>query len=607
MLLISKGKVTIMKRILSVLHQVAGRTLDVYIFLLALSALLPVLAAVVAQRVVDAILIRETWYMILGLIGIETLIIVARVCIDQVIAYISEKLRFTLIQGIQIRNAQQSASLDIEFYEDADKCNLLHRIRQESYHRPMMLLGSLSRLLAGVITTFGFFVVIAAWQPLLAIVFLIGMLPLLKWGQTAAGSSWSSHDLSTTDGRWAAYFDDLLSEREAAKEVRLYNLAPVVIPRLKQHDTQHHLIQMKGIRQKTIALIPGRVAGVVAQYASYCWAAYQVIQGMLSVGQFTLVIAALATCRQIFQGIIAEYIEIQENQLYFMELVSFWEIKPSIANPTISKSIAPLERAVSFENVSFRYPGTSKWILRNININIPKDSSLAIVGLNGAGKTTLIKLLSRLYDPSEGRILWDDVDIREFDINEYRENLSIAFQDHVRYQLSVKENINIGSLLDVDESWMQKVLSFLGLDKLVSGLPNGVDNLLGRQFHVHGAELSGGQWQRVAVGRALYKAKVASVLVLDEPTSAMDASQEALLFGSIEEWKANSALVLISHRLSSVRHCNTIIVLNEGGICEIGNHDSLMRLNGFYHNLFTIQAQGYEMDQAELPLTDVST
>src|SRR5581483_6435793 len=222
----------------------------------------------------------------------------------------------------------------------------------------------------------------------------------------------------------------------------------------------------------------------------------------------------------------------------------------------------PLQSALRFERLSFRYPGTDRWVLRDIEFEIPKGGSVAIVGLNGAGKTTLIKLLARLYDPTEGHILWDNTDIASLDVVQHRQQLSIVFQDFVQYQLSLKENITIGTALHYEPIWFGRVLCFLGLQKVVDTMKDGIDTLLGRQFHVHGAELSGGQWQRLAVARALYK--TASVLVLDEPTSAMDAQQEAALYNSIHEWKGERTLILISHRLSSVRHCNTIIVLDEG-------------------------------------------
>jgi ATP-binding cassette, subfamily B, bacterial len=221
-------------------------------------------------------------------------------------------------------------------------------------------------------------------------------------------------------------------------------------------------------------------------------------------------------------------------------------------------------------------------------------SSIAIVGLNGAGKTTLIKLLARLYDPTEGRILCDGTDLREVDLQRYREQLSIVFEGFVQYQLRLKENAIIGSSFSYEPTWMDRVLGFLGLDRLMERMHDGVDTLLGRQFHVHGEELSGGQWQRVALARAKYRTKDASLLVLDEPTSAMNAQQEAILYDSLGEWKRDRTLILISHRLSSVRHCERIIVLDEGRVVETGDHETLMRMGGLYRQLFDTQARGYK-------------
>jgi ATP-binding cassette subfamily B protein len=580
-------------RIFSTLRQLGGRRFDVYLALLVGTAVLPVLATLVARRVVDELVAGMPLAAVFTLIGLEAGIIGGKVALDQVLAYLGEELRFLLIQGIQIRNAQQAATLDIAFFEDPEQCNLLHRIRRESYHRPMMLFGALGNLLTGLTTTVGFFIAIAVWQPILAVLFLLGTLPLLVWGQKAAGSSWMSHDISTADGRWAAYFDDLLCEREAAKEVRLYDLPRIVLPRLRNHDTRHRRTQMGGVRAKTLGLIPGRLAGVVSQYSAVVWAAYQVSLHALSIGQLTVVLAALAASRQILQSVIAEYIEIQENRYFFDELLRFWGLRPTITTADNARPVSPLRTGIRFEQVSFHYPGTDRLVLRDIDIEIPRGASMAIVGLNGAGKTTLIKLLARLYDPTVGRILWDGQDIRELDASAYREQLSMTFQDPVHYQLSLQENITIGSAFACERSRIESVLAVLGLHRLRASLHDGINTLLGRQFHVHGAELSGGQWQRVAVARALYKRS--SLLVLDEPTSAMDAQQEALLYDSISDWKSDRTLILISHRLSSVRQCDTIVVLDQGRIVQVGGHEALMREEGAYRELFETQARGYEL------------
>ncbi len=580
-------------RVLATLRQLAGRRFNWYITLLLGNALLPVAAALVARQVVDGLVAGESWTALLPLLLLEATIVVVFVSVEQVLSYLSEELRFLLTQEIQIRNCQQAASLDIAYYEDPEQCNSLHRLRRESYVRPVRMVWAIGNMLRGMTTTLGFFIAIALWQPLLAVLFLVGTLPLLRWGQRAATSSWMSHDLSTADGRRAAYFSDLLCERDAAKEVRLYNLAPLVIPRLRAYDMKHRQTQMAGVAAKTLLLIPGRVAGVVAQYGAVALAAYQVAQQSLSIGRFTLVIAALASCRQIFQGIVAEYVEFQENRHYFRELLQFWALQPKTGGASKHLAVAPLQSSVRFEGLSFRYPGTDNWALRDVNIEIPRGGSLAIVGLNGAGKSTLIKLLARLYEPSEGRILWDGVDIATLDHAAYRQELSIAFQDFVQYQLSLKENVTIGSPSNYDSTWMGRVLGFLGLQRLTDGLPQGVDTLLGRQFHVHGVELSGGQWQRVALARALYRTETASLLVLDEPTSAMDAQQEASLYDSINEWKRNRTLILISHRLSSVRNCDKIVVLDGGRVIEEGDHETLMHTRGMYQRLFEVQARGY--------------
>lgn len=582
-----------MKRMFHTLRQLGGRQFDLYFGLLIIAALVPVGAAIVAQQVVDQLVMGAELRAVLVLLALEAGLIGARVALDQVVHYLAEDVRYRTVQAIQLRNAAQAARLDLALFENPEQCNLLHRLRQDSYHRPVLVLWSLASVVAGLTTIAGFVITIAAWQPLLAALFLLGALPLLRWGQATASSVWHSHDLSTPDGRWAAYFDDLLCERAAAKEVRLFALAPVVLPRLGAYNAQQRQLQLGGIRAKTVGLIPGRLAGVAAQYGAVALAVVQVTQHTLSLGQLTLILAALAACRHILQGMLAEILEIQENRHYFADLFGFWDLTPRLTAPADAVPAAALTESIRLERVSFRYPDSPHWVLREVDVTIPVGTSLAIVGVNGAGKTTLIKLLARLYDTTEGSIQWDGTDIRAFDPAQYRAQLSITFQDFVAFQLSLKENITIGAAFHADAAWLQRVLGFVALDALTMRFRAGVDTLLGRQFGEHGEELSGGQWQRVAVARGLYRTRSASVLVLDEPTAAMDAEQEARLYAAMTEWKRDRTLILISHRLSSVRHCDQIIVLDNGRVAERGDHATLMRQGGRYRALFDTQASGY--------------
>lgn len=299
----------------------AGRwRFDAYIVMLLVSATIPVVIALITREVVDGLATSASRDRVIAFVAIEAVVVVGGVSLDQALAHVAQYLRFQIIQSIQLRNADQSARLDIAFFDDPKQRDLLHRIRQESYHRPRMLMGSLSAVIMGTVTTLGFFITLATWEPFLSFLFLLGTLPLLVWGQKAAGWSWMSRDRSTPDGRRSAYFEDLLCERETAQEVRLHNVAPMILPRLKAYNEKHRVTEMEGIRAKTVSLIPGRIAGVVAQYAAVGWAVIQVSSGDLSLGQFTLVVAALAICRQILQGLVAEYVEIQESRHYVDEL-----------------------------------------------------------------------------------------------------------------------------------------------------------------------------------------------------------------------------------------------------------------------------------------------
>ncbi len=493
---------------------------------------------------------------------------------------------------IQLMVMQKAASLDLAFYEDPASYDLLRRAQTDSINRPVIMISTAFGLVQTLLTFITMIALLVVVSPLLAVIALISPIPAFI-ADTRYG--WRGYNIA----RWGSrllrrmnYMVTLVTTDSYAKEVKLFGLGGYFINRYRLIARAYYSSQRAQVaRRYMTGFALGNLSTIVTSL-TYLYVALQAIIGRLTLGDLTLYTTAASQVQGSIQGILGGFSGMYEHNLYLNNLFELMETKstmPAPAKPT--KVPQPLRGEIRFDNVTFAYPGAEANALTNLSFTVQPGETLAIVGRNGAGKTTLFKLICRLYDPNEGRILIDGIDIRDFDPNELRAQIGAMFQDYVTYQATAAENIGLGNVPDIDDRERIEVAGAqAGAAELISGLPDGYDTALGKWFD-HGVNLSGGEWQKVALARAFMRD--AKILLLDEPTSALDAQAEYDLFERLRSLTRGRTAVYISHRFSTVRRADRIVFLEHGRLVEEGTHADLMKLNGRYARLFRMQASAY--------------
>ena len=484
-----------------------------------------------------------------------------------------------------------ASTLDLDQFEDAVFYDKLERARQQTIGRTILLSQVMSQVQD--LITMGFLAVgLMAFNPWLIVLLLIAIIPAFLGESHFNDRSYALTRGQTPERRELDYLRYLGASDETAKEVKIFDLSGFIIERFKLLSDKFYWDNRRLSIRRSLWGTFFAMLGSIGYYAAYVFIIISAIEGKVSIGQLTFLSGSFMQLRSLLEGILTRFTSVSQGAIYLQDFFEFFEIQPKIK---LSKNALPFPKTIkegfAFEDVGFRYVGSERWANRHLSFTLHPGEKLALVGENGAGKTTLVKLLARLYDPSEGRILLDGVDLREYDLADLRLNVGIIFQDYLRYQMTFAQNIAVGNISKKDDRPLIENSARQSLaDVLAAKLPGAYDQQLGKRF-ADGVELSGGEWQKVALARAYMRD--AQLLILDEPTSALDARAEYNVFQRFAELTKGKTAVLISHRFSTVRMADRILVLDKGELIEIGSHEELLIKGGRYAELFDLQAMGY--------------
>lgn len=567
------------------------------------AGVLPAVAAWVGQLIVDGVVgamesyqaqsspnLWETLTPVLGLVALEGLIIALIALAQRGLSAQQSLLRALLGQKVNVMILEKAGTLSLSQFEDSELYDKLTRARREASTRPLALVNKTFGLLQNAISLASFGFLLVQFSPWALLILVIGALPVFLSEAKFSGDAFRLFRWRSPQTRMQMYLETVLAREDSIKEVKLFGLEGLFLQRYRDiFSTLFAEDRRLTLRRESWGFILG-LLGTLTFYAAYGWVVVETIAGALTLGQMTMYLMVFKQGQGALSASLTAISGMYEDNLYLSNLYEYLEQPTEAEEGYVTKGTAPGD-GLRFEHVSFAYPGGSE-VLHDISLHLAPGNSIALVGENGSGKTTLIKLLTRLYHPTKGRILLDGSDLKTWDTQALRERVGVIFQDFVRYQLSVGENLGVGDTqaFGDEQRWQQAAHDGMA-DGFIDRMPQGYQTQLGRWFK-NGQELSGGQWQKVALSRA-YMRKNADILVLDEPTAAMDAAAEAEVFARFREHSRDKMTILISHRFSTVRSADQIMVIDQGHIIERGTHDTLLEENGRYASLFHLQAEGY--------------
>jgi ATP-binding cassette subfamily B protein len=561
------------------------------------NAVLPVIILVVGKLIIDEVVLQisaETkdlerlWW----LVGAEFALAILSDLMSRAISLTDGLLGDQYSIDTSVRIIKKTSELNLDQLEDAEFYDKLERARQQTTGR----VGLMSNILTqaeDLVVIFTLLAGVVAFEPWLIILLVVSVVPTIINEIKFSGTSYSLARSWTQERRELDYLRYAGASDVTAKEVKLFGLSNYLADRFKNLSDTYYLMSKKLAKQRAGWGSLFNVIGTGAYYGAYLLIVFRTVAGIFSLGDLTFLSGSFNRLRSKLQGFFTRFTAITESALYLQDYFEFLDLKYS-ENSEKEKLALPkkIKKGFEFKNVGFKYPKSEAWVVRNINFELKAGEKLAFVGENGAGKTTLIKLLLRFYEPTEGEILLDDVPVKEYDQTQYQQYFGVIFQDFVKFELTLRENIAMGEIEEIQnqkriDSAAEKSLA----NEVLTGLPRGYDQQLGKRFK-QGKDLSGGQWQKIAIARAYMKD--AEVLILDEPTSALDARAETEAFDRFIKLTEGKTAVIISHRFSTVRIADRIMVLKNGAVLEIGTHNELMKNDKLYAELFNLQAQGYQ-------------
>jgi len=578
-----------------------SRELTIALALLTLTAgLLPAGVAYVGAHIVDAVVnASRTWTAsghpslrpVFEWVALEGLLVAALAGTQRGLSLCQSLLRAQLGQRVNVMILEKALTLELAHFEDSEFYDKLTRARREASSRPLSLVTRTFGLGQNAISLISYGTLLFHFSPWAVVVLLLAGLPSFLSETKFSGDAFRLFRWRSPETRMQLYLETVLAREDHAKEVKLYGLGPLLLDRYRDiFDKLYSDDRDLTVRRESWGFGLG-LLGTITLYGAYAWIAATTVIGRITLGQMTMYLMLFRQGQSAVSAMLSAIGGMYEDNLYLSTLYEYLET-PVPPSSGIAQRGAKPDDGIRFEQVSFTYPGAGEPALHDINLHIRPGESLAMVGQNGSGKTTLIKLLTRLYSPDRGRILLDGTDLRDWDESTLLQRIGVIFQDFARYQMRVGENVGAGDVSHFEDEARWREASDKGMaSEFIDGLPFGFNTQLGKWFR-EGRELSGGQWQKIALARAFMRSR-ADILVLDEPTAAMDAQAEADIFAHFRELAGNRIAILISHRFSTVRMADQIIVIQDGRIIEHGSHNQLMALDGHYAHLFSLQAQGY--------------
>ncbi|WP_045738159.1 ABC transporter ATP-binding protein [Xanthomonas sp. MUS 060] len=528
---------------------------------------------------------------LLELLTLELTLAIGSDLLGRLISYADTLLSELFNNSSSVQLMEHAAQLDLEDFENPEQQDRLDRARRQTMGR-MNLMSQLFGQVQDAITVISFAIGLLVYAPWLIALLALALLPAFIGEAHFNALGYALNFQWTAERRQLDYLRQLGASVETAKEVKIFNLHTFLITRYRTLAERFFQANRTLARKRMLWGTLLAALGTLGYYAAYGYIAWRTVRGDFSIGDLTFLAGSFLRLRQLFEGLLIGFSQVAGQALYLDDLYAFFRIVPEIrSRPDALPIPRPIAHGIVFENVGFRYPDAQRWAVRELNFELRAGEVLALVGENGTGKTTLVKLLARLYDPDEGRILLDGRDLRDYDLDDLRSNLGVIFQDFVRYHFSAGENIGVGQIAALhDAQRIRHAAQRAMAAELIESLPQGYAQVIGRRFKT-GVDLSGGQWQKIAIARAYMRQ--AQVMILDEPTAALDARSEFEVFQRFKELSADRTAVLISHRFSSVRMADRILVLADGRIEANGTHDELMAQGGRYAELFELQAAGY--------------
>ena len=560
------------------------------------SALIPVAMLWVGQLIIDGIvtaiahpgnLPSNMWF----LLGMEFFLALAGNFVWRTIDYCDVLVADRFMREVSLRIMNHAARLDLQSFEDPSFYDKLERARVQATDRTAML-NAMGRFVQQAITLATLAAAVIAYSPLLFVVIVVCIIPSFAGESYFAFLGYDLAHALTPARRELDYLRVLGTSKESAKEVKVFGLGRYLLQRFDRL-TGDVMGRSRNLarRRLTWCFLLG-IVGSIGYYASYAFVVFRALRGEMTVGKLTFLAGALAGCTTQIQALFSTFSSIADQTLFLTDLLDFFAVRPRIeSRPFALPAPRPIRQGLEFRRVCFKYPGSSRLILNNLNFRMDAGERVALVGQNGQGKTTFVKLISRLYDPTAGSILLDGVDLRDYKLEDLHREIGVIFQDFVRYDMAARENIAVGRIeLLGDDPSLRHAAHQSRADDVLAKLPHDLDQLLGRRFE-GGVDLSGGEWQKFALARAYLRE--AQILILDEPTSALDAAAELEVYERFADLTEDRTVLLISHRFSTVRMANRIVVIDGGAVSEQGTHRQLLDRGGHYARLFEMQAANY--------------